>query len=327
LDLLLDSLFTQLVGDLLLAEPLLSLGVLHDNCWGLLDDLAGGSLLLGGSWASWVLSDGSVGLLVKVGELGGASLLEGILPFAELRFEGSGVVLLKHVVVSLDVLTEDVLLVLLSVEGSLGLLDLFLLAALASDDLSLMDVVSWESLLLVGDVETTVAGTLHGTEHSVSSGGADETDIEESLEWASVAHVALDVEVLSADLLGTLVHISHADLLEGEEATGGEETSAVSSSVVGQTGVDSESSELEGVSRDEGLVTFNGGEVDGADYSSVGSANDESVLLGVVLVLVVDDQSATGEVVGLSLASSAPLGLISLGVCSVLENLHECHCI
>jgi hypothetical protein len=43
-------------------------------------------------------------------------------------------------------------------------------------------VSSGESLGLVGDVETTVTGTLHGSENTVTGGGADETDIEESLE-------------------------------------------------------------------------------------------------------------------------------------------------
>jgi large subunit ribosomal protein L5e len=43
----------------------------------------------------------------------------------------------------------------------------------------------------VRDVESSVTGTLHGSENSVSSGGADETDIKVSLEWTLVSLVLL----------------------------------------------------------------------------------------------------------------------------------------
>lgn len=44
-------------------------------------------------------------------------------------------------------------------------------------------VVAGETLLVVGDVEATVGGTLEGAEHTRTSRRAPETDIEVTLEW------------------------------------------------------------------------------------------------------------------------------------------------
>ena len=43
-------------------------------------------------------------------------------------------------------------------------------------------VVTWEALLIVGDIETAVTSTLESTEHTGAGGGSLETDIEVDLE-------------------------------------------------------------------------------------------------------------------------------------------------
>jgi hypothetical protein len=55
----------------------------------------------------------------------------------------------------------------------------------------------------------------------------------------------------------------------------------------------------------------------------VGNSDDQSVLGGVVLVLVLDTESLSGEVVGLSFSSSSELDLVSLEVGLVLLNGNE----
>jgi len=55
----------------------------------------------------------------------------------------------------------------------------------------------------------------------------------------------------------------------------------------------------------------------------VGDADYKSVFWGVVLVLVLDTQTLTGEVIGFTLASSSEFDLVSLEVGLVLLNGNE----
>lgn len=90
---------------------------------------------------------------------------------------------------------------------------------------------SRESAGSVRDIEATVTGTLQSTPDTSTSGGRSETDIKESSERSTVLIVLLDVEFLTGDLLGTLVR----KLVDVIDTTGQQQTSAVTSSVVGQT--------------------------------------------------------------------------------------------
>lgn len=288
------------------------------------DLLSDGGVLSLDLGLSGALSDFLVDLLVEgfhVGDLGGVEVLG---PSAELLLELGGVVLLELVHVGLDVETEDVLSVFLGVVSALGLAFLDDLASLSCGNGSLLEVVAWESLGVVGDVDASVNSALHGSEHSVSSGGSDETNVEKSLERSSVFVDAffVDVEELSVGF-NTLVDVSHAE--GSEESSGAEETSSVGGSVVGVTSFESESSELLGISLAEHLVSLDGSVDDLSDDSSVGSSDAESVLLGVVLVLVLLDESSSGEVVGLSFSSASELDLVSGVVRRSLDGLDECH--
>jgi len=267
----------------------LSTGVL--GVLGLVDSVAG----LGGSGSglnSLGLGTSASGGLADGGMDSGVVILEGLAveglgPSGELLLEDIGLLLLEHVVVLLNVDTEDVLSVLGGIERGLGLLNIGGLSTFVGDDLSLGDVSSGESLGLVGDVETTVTGTLHGSEDTVTGGGADETDIEESLERSGRVLNGLNVVDVTVNLGGTLVFIS--ELEAGEESSGGEETNTVSSGVVGGSSVESVLSEFLGVGVDKDVITFESGVDNLADDSLVGSSHDKSVLSGVVLVLILED--------------------------------------
>lgn len=298
----------------MLTQPGLAGFVLQDQSWGWLDygRLVGLGLLGGRGGA---LADGFVGLSIDVTDLGGTSLLKGGFPLAELALESVGVLLLEQLVVSLDMLAEDVSLVLLGVEARLGLFGLLdRLALLVGDNLGLRDVVAWESVLAMGDIETAIASTLHGTEHSVASGGADKTNIEEGLEGTAltVLVLSLDVVHLAIRLELALVAVSHANVLKTEKAAGGEQTGAVGSSIICVTSMDTEAVELPRVGGHKGLVTLDRGVDNLADDSLVGSAHDETVLLAVVLVLLLNDEAFAGLVVRLAFSTTAPLGLVSL---------------
>lgn len=234
--------------------------------------------------ASGVGSDSGVHFLVELLEF---HALESLFPLRELLVEFLGRFFLELVVVCLNVATEDVLSVLFGVEGLLGFLLVDDLTTLVGDDLSLGDVRAGESLLLVGDVETTIGSTLHGSEDTVSSGGADETNIEVSLEWASLLHVVTDGVVRTVNLLVALVHVS--ETLVSQESTGAEETSAVSGSVVGVASFESVSLKLSRVSSGDALVSLKSVVDNLGDYAFVGAADAESVLTGLVLVLLLED--------------------------------------
>ena len=182
---LLDLLLLDLGWGLALSEPLSALGVLLDKLWGFGDDLAG---WLGGLLGSslWISTDGGVNLSPDIWDGLGLVGIKALGPVGELLLKSISTLLLLDVVPSLNVSAHDVFLVDLWVEFALLAFSSFisLLTTLVGDNLSLDDLEAWESLLGVWDLKTTIGGTLHGTEDTVTGGGADETDIEVGLEWS-----------------------------------------------------------------------------------------------------------------------------------------------
>ena len=156
-----------------------------------MDDLADWSLLSGGLRSSYrIFLDCLVCILVVVFE---GLTLEFFLPLAELTLEFFRILLFKQIIVLLNMDTEDVFLMPLCREFSLSLcLCFLLLASLVSLLFGLDNAMSWESLLVVRDVESTITCTFHGAKDTVSSGCANETDIEICLKWSPLTHVVLD---------------------------------------------------------------------------------------------------------------------------------------
>ena len=89
-------------------------------------------------------------------------------------------------------------------------------------------VVTGETLLVVGNVDTTVASTLEGTEHTRTSRSALETDIEVALEGAGgiLLIESLSQSELTIGLSDTLVFVGKTEL--GQSTTSNEETSGIS---------------------------------------------------------------------------------------------------
>lgn len=264
-----------------------------------------------------------LGLPLLLGLLGTGILigLEGVLTDG---LVGIGVDLLEVTSVNLvlDVLDElglVALLILISqvlhVLGDVGTVDV-VLEGLGVELLGL-DVVTGETAVGVGDEDTTVGGTLHGSEDTVTGGGTDKTNIEEGLEGAALAIIGLDglgEGVLTGSLLDTLELLVKVELLEN--TTGKEQTGGVGSSPVGKTLVDAVLGELVGVGRGKNLVTGDLGVDDLGDDVAVGEANNHAVLGRVVLVLGLGDQALASIVVGLTLAAATVLSLEA----TIIEN-------
>lgn len=231
---------------------------------------------------SRISTDGLVALLVHLLKIFSAQTFSDIL--SELLLVDFLIFVLEEFHVFRDVTTEDVVSQSVSVQ-LLGVL-----------------VVTRETGLRVGDVDTTISGTLEGSEDSGTSGGSAQTDIQESLEGARAIFNSLDFVVLTVDLFSTGVDFVQLKLVQNSASS--KQTSGVGSSPVGQTDLDTIAGQLVGVSSRDNNITLELGIDELADDVSVGDADNESVLGGVVLVLGLVDQSLSGEVVGLALWKS-----------------------
>lgn len=249
-----------------------------------------------------------LGLLLTLG------LLEGVLTDG---LVGLGVEILKTVGLNvvLNVLDELAVVALLIVVGqSLHVLgDVATVDVLAESlrvQLLGLDVVARESLLRVGDEDTTVGGTLEGTEDTGTSGGTGKTNVEEGLEGAALAIVGLSglgEGELTVSLLNTDEGLVEAEL--AEDTAGDQETGGVGGRPVGQTVGDAVGLQLVGVGSGEDLVTRDLRADDLHDDVLVGEADNQAVLGSIVLVLGLGDEALTGVVVGLALTSSLVLSL------------------
>jgi len=194
-------------------------------------------------------------------------------------------------------------------------------------ELLVVGVVTREALVLVGDLKTTVNGTLHGAEYTGTRGGVVKSDVEEDVEWTATLSFFLYKVVLTIRLGLTSVLLIKTQL--GENTTSYEETSGVGSGVVllSSLGVDVGTvlGQLVRVSGGEDNIAGEGSVGNLTSNILVGESHNKSVLRRVVLVLVLLDQGLALLVVSLVLASSPELYLEALVVCVVLDDLEVWH--
>jgi len=298
LDLLLDAFFPLSLAELL--GP-----VLERLCLPLLLGLLGSIALL-------LLPRVLANLLVSIGIqlLKAVSLDVVINVAAELRLVTLLIIIGKSLHVLSNVTAEDVLAESLGIE-LLGL-----------------NVEAREAVLRVGDIETTIRSTLHGTEDTGTSRGTGKTNIKEHLEWAALLAInfsSLGQGEFAVSLLNTLESLVKLELLQ--RTAGKQETSSVSSSPVGKTVLsmlafhiqiarqytysDSVGLQLVSVSSHEDFVTADLSADDLSDDVTVGEADDQTVLGRIVLVLGLGGQALAGIVVGLALSAALVLDLVA----------------
>jgi hypothetical protein len=160
----------------------------------------------------------------------------------------------------------------------------------------------------VGDVETTVNGSFEGSEDFGSGCGASETDVEEGLESTTTVF---------------FVKFGFIETEFGKGTTGTEETSAVDGSVIGQTNLDTKGGQFVGISGSKDNITLDLGIDDLAHNVGISDTDNKTVLGGVVLVLVLDDETFAGVVISLSFATAAILDLVAFEVSFILLNFNE----
>lgn len=201
-----------------------------------------------------ILADSLVGLEVQVLEVTSIDLVFDVL--RELGLVALLVIIGKTLHVLSNVTSSDVLAEGLSIE-LLGL-----------------NVVTGETVFGVRNEETTVGGTLQGTEDTGTGGGSDETDIEEDLEGAASTLIglsSLSQGVFTVSLLNTLEGVVELELLE--KTASEKETGGVSSGPVGQAMLDSIALQFMGVSGSDNLVTGDFGVNNLGDDVAVGETD------------------------------------------------------
>jgi hypothetical protein len=156
-----------------------------------------------------------------------------------------------------------------------------------------LGVITGESLLRVGNVDTTVRGTLERTKDSGTGGGALETNVEEALERSRlIVTKRLSFGEFTIGLGNTLILVSKTE--DGKSSSGHKQTSGICGGPVGQTGLDTVSGELLGGSLGENVVALDPGVNDLARDVSVGESYYQAVLGSIVFVLGLGNETLSG---------------------------------
>jgi hypothetical protein len=164
-----------------------------------------------------------------------------------------------------------------------------------------LNIETRETVTVVGNKDTTIGSTLHGTKDTGTSGGTSETDIEESLERTGSILSSFNQLNGTIGLSETFVLVSKTEL--GESTTSKKETGGISGSPVSQTTLNTITGKFMSISSRENEITLELGVDDLTDNVLVGETDNQSILRRVVLVLGLNDKSLTSIVIGLTLYS------------------------
>ena len=268
-----------------MSNPFSTLGVLLNKLWFFVNNLSGWLGITLGLNSIWVSNTGGVNLFVEIFAGLNFSGSEAFGPVGELSLEFLTVFFLERFHVVGNVVSEDSCSVSLGVEFSLNSFRSGRFTSLVLNNSNLSSGVTWESLGLMWNVNSTIASTLKDTEDSGTGGGSLETNIEKSLEWSLIIiWIIINVEVFSVDISGCFIEVVKSDLFQ--QSSGEEESGGISGSIVGKTSSETVCLELGGFSRAKNSISSHGREDNLSDEFRVSSSDDESVFLGVILVLV-----------------------------------------
>jgi hypothetical protein len=164
----------------------------------------------------------------------------------------------------------------------------------------------------VGDIKTSVTGSFKSSENSVSDSGVGKTDIEDGFEGSSFVDVFFNGVVFSID--GLLSRVQFFELGLGQDSSGKEKSSGISSRVIGEGAGESKSLEFSGVSLAHNFVSGELRVHNLADNFGTSNSNNKSVFFGVIFIFFLGHESFSGIVVSFSFSSSSEFGLESLEV-------------
>mmetsp|Transcript_32902 Transcript_32902/g.75764 ORF Transcript_32902/g.75764 Transcript_32902/m.75764 type:complete len:334 (+) Transcript_32902:300-1301(+) len=179
-------------------------------------------------------------------------------------------------------------------------------------------IVSRKTFFGMGNVQTSIGGTLEGTKDAIARSGGLAADVQEATEGALVLvdliHIVLFLIILGThhltiDFCVSLVGVIQSELLQ--ETPGDQQSRAVGSSVVLESDLESIAMQFLRVGLAEDTVTIHQGVHDLADHLTIGEAHHQTVFGGLVLVLVLATETLALTVIGLALPTTAKLDLIT----------------
>lgn len=255
-----------------------------------------------------VLTDLLVAVLVQIFN---AIRLDIVLnELGELNFVTLRIFLLEHLHVLLNVRTQNALKV------STGIVLVVLTPLLRL-------LVSRELLDVVGNVKTAINSALQDAEDAGTRHGASQTQVKVNLERSLLQIFFFDVELLGISLFDTSDSVSLSHKIQA--ATSDQETGGVAGGVVGVTDRNPIFGKLVGLRLAVDTIALDGGVHNLADDLLVGHTSDQTVLRGVVLVLILLHHLAAGKIISLTLTTTPVLRLDALVVRLILLHLDETH--
>mmetsp|Transcript_121049 Transcript_121049/g.189905 ORF Transcript_121049/g.189905 Transcript_121049/m.189905 type:complete len:258 (+) Transcript_121049:262-1035(+) len=217
---------------------------------------------------------------------------------------------LHHLHVLLDVIAQDTVLVSLSVVLRIGAL-------------LLCRFVSREILRVVRNVQPSIHCSLECSPHASAHTRASDTDVKDTLQGALISLLILNVKFFSIGLLLPFEGIIETELLQGAPCD--EQSSRIRCCIVLVAARNAKLLQLSGCSLRYNFISSNRRVGDLANDLSVREADNKTVLLVVVLVLVLANHLSASLEIRLAFATTTLLHLESLKEGCVLQDLDESH--
>ena len=172
----------------------------------------------------------------------------------------------------------------------------------------LLLIISREALIRMRNIKSSIDSTLHGGKDFGTSSGATKTDIEIGLKGTGAVF---------------LVKFGFVKTEISQDAASTEKTSAIGGSIIGKANLNTIVGKLVSIGRSNDKVSLNLGVYNLADNISIGETNNQTILGGIVLVLVLNDQAFASIVISLALTASAILDLEAFEISLVFNSLDE----
>jgi hypothetical protein len=186
-------------------------------------------------------------------------------------------------------------------------------------------VISWESLLRVRNVESAIGSSLESSKDTASSSGGTASYIQKGAEGTLVLIHLIDKVGLSINFSGynfgidlgvSFIKLIQTNLLQ--QTSSDKKTGAVRSGIVLETDLESVTAQFRALGLAEDAISINERVGNLANDLGVGESNDEAVLAGLVLVLVLAAETTALTVISATFATTPVLDLVPGEVCLIL---------
>lgn len=171
------------------------------------------------------------------------------------------------------------------------------------------------------DIETAINGTLHSAEDPSTGRCTRQTNIQEATERSWPIIDGLHQIFLARDISTPTVQRLQAQLVQN--TTSDQQAGAIGGRIVSETNLDTITRQLMRVGGTHNAISLDAGIRDLTSDVAVADADNQTIFRGVILVLVLEDETLTGLVIGFTLTTPLKLNLVPLEVLLVLDYFDE----